>query len=101
MTFIYIFQSFPSFNQRKYVGNFETISFCFGTVLYAFEGIALILPLQNAMKKPESFSSLCGVLNVGQLITTFIFLSVGIFGYWHYGDDVLGSVTLNLPTEEM
>lgn len=48
------------------------------------------------MKKKELFSSLFGVLNIGMMIVSFLYLSVGLLGYWKYGDDVKSSVFLNL-----
>jgi solute carrier family 36 (proton-coupled amino acid transporter) len=101
LTIGYMSRHLPPFNDRKFVGSYDTLPLFFGTVLFAYEGIALVLPLQNAMRKPEKFSKPLGVLNVGMVIVTTIYLTIGIIGYWHYGENVLGSVTLNLPTEDM
>ncbi|KAI8121391.1 Proton-coupled amino acid transporter-like protein [Lucilia cuprina] len=30
-----------------------------------------------------------------------LYIILGFFGYWKYGDDALGSVTLNIPQEEI
>lgn len=38
-----------------------------------------------------------GVLNVGMTIVTLIILTMGFVGFWRFGDDVKGSLTLNLP----
>lgn len=73
----------------------------FGTAMFAFEGIAVVLPLQNAMKKPKNFSSFFGVLNVGMVFVTVIYISFGAIGYWKYGEETEASLTLNLPTNEM
>lgn len=73
----------------------------FGTVIFAFEGIALVLPLQNSMKKPHSFSKKFGVLNVGMVFVTAIYITFGAIGYWKYGENTQDSLTLNLPTNEM
>lgn len=72
----------------------------FGTAIYLFEGIGLVLPLKNAMKKPEDFSRPMGVLNVGMVILTVVFIAFGVVGYWKYGEDVESSLTLNLPAGE-
>lgn len=58
-----------------------------------------VLPLQTEMRKPEQFDSPLGVLNVGNLIVTLLLLIVGFIGYLKYGEDVEGSLTLNLPEE--
>ena len=72
----------------------------FGTAIYAFEGIGVILPLENQMESPQNLRGWNGVLNTSMIIVTCLYFAVGFFGYVQYGDDVLGSVTLNLPVEE-
>lgn len=49
------------------------------------------------MKKPSTFGQPIGVLNVGISIVTVLYISFGFFGYLKWGDDVQGSLTLNLP----
>ncbi|XP_070508032.1 proton-coupled amino acid transporter-like protein CG1139 [Chironomus tepperi] len=90
----------PSFSDRKYV-NFESLPLFFGTAIFAFEGIALILPLQNAMKEPTKFVGLLGVMNVGMVLVSIIYLFVGFFGYWKYGEATAASLTLNLPVDQI
>lgn len=92
-------QKLPSFSERDKIGGFDTLPLYFGTALFAFEGIALVLPLQNAMKEPENFSKPLGVLNVGMIFVTAIYIVVGSIGYWQYGELTRGSLTLNLPVE--
>lgn len=99
-TLAYAFQDLPSITERKY-SNIQSLPLYFGTALFAFEGIALVLPLQNAMKNPKSFSKLFGVLNVGMILTTVIYILLGFIGYWKYGEHTEASLTLNLPTNQM
>lgn len=102
ISYYYSAQDLPPINQRLYVTpELKTLPLFFGTAIFAFEGIALVLPLQNAMKAPQSFSNVFGVLNVGMVFVTAIFISFGAIGYWKYGEDTEGSLTLNLPTDEM
>jgi Transmembrane amino acid transporter protein. len=60
-----------------------------------------VLPLQNEMLKPEQFTKPFGVLNIGMAIVTCLLLVMGFLGYLKYGDEVEGSLTLNLPQEDM
>jgi proton-coupled amino acid transporter len=53
------------------------------------------------MKKPEQFTKRFGVLNIGMTIVTSLLLVMGFLGYLRYGDDVAGSLTLNLPEDDM
>lgn len=71
-------------------------------ILYCncFEGISLVVPLQNAMKKPRDFHKPSGVLNTGMIVVTSLFLVIGFFGYLKYGDEIESSISLNLPSEE-
>lgn len=68
----------------------------FGTAIYSFEGISIVLPLENNMITPQSFGGATGVLNVGMVVTVIMYSAFGFFGYLKYGDAVQGSITLNL-----
>lgn len=72
----------------------------FGSAVYAFEGIGLVLPLENNMRTPASFGGLTGVLNTAMSIVVCLYAAVGFFGYLTYGSAVKGSITLNLPNED-
>ncbi|CAL8122208.1 unnamed protein product [Orchesella dallaii] len=72
-----------------------------GTVLCAFEGIGMVLPLQNRMKTPQDFGGWNGVLNTTMIIVLCLYIAVGLFGYLKYGDEVAGSITLNLDQGEL
>jgi proton-coupled amino acid transporter len=60
-----------------------------------------VLPLQNEMRHPEQFTRPFGVLNIGMAIVTILLITVGFLGYLKYGDKVEGSLTLNLPQQDM
>lgn len=53
------------------------------------------------MEKPKSYIKPFGVLNIGMTIVLSLYILLGFFGYWEYGDDSLGSVTLNIPQKAM
>ncbi|XP_057672291.1 proton-coupled amino acid transporter 1-like isoform X2 [Diorhabda carinulata] len=90
----------PDVTERNYIASFGTIPLFFGTAVFAFEGIGLVLPLQNEMKKPSDFDRTFGVLNVGMVIVTALYITVGFIGYLKFGDAIQGSITLNLPPEQ-
>ncbi|KAF4519395.1 hypothetical protein B566_EDAN008703 [Ephemera danica] len=61
----------------------------------------VIMPLENNMKTPRSFGGWNGVLNKAMVIIISLYVGLGLFGYLKYGDAVEGSITLNLPIEEI
>ena len=69
--------------------------------MFAFEGISLVLPLQKDMRTPSNFEGWTGVLNTGMVIVSSLYFAVGFYGYLKYGDAIRGSITLNLPPEDM
>ncbi|XP_032691428.1 proton-coupled amino acid transporter 1 isoform X2 [Odontomachus brunneus] len=91
----------PSISERRYVADWHEIPLFFGTVIYSFEGITLVLPLKNEMKNPNNFSKPLGVLNVGMVIVGSMFVAIGFLSYLKYGNEVAGSVTLNLDSAKM
>jgi proton-coupled amino acid transporter len=97
ITVYYTSQDLPSISERTYVAQPTQLPLFFGTAVFAFEGIGLVLPLQNEMRKPSDFRRPIGVLNVGMSVVTMLYILIGSLSYLKYGDDIKGSVTLNLP----
>lgn len=67
-----------------------------GTAIFTFEGIGLIIPIQETMKHPEKFPKILGGVMV---IITAIFVSMGAMCYAAYGSDTKTVVILNLPQD--
>lgn len=91
----------PPFSDRLYFTNGKKLSLFFGTALFSYEGIALVLPLRNSMGEPKKFTHRFGVLNVTMLFITAIFIFTGFVSYMRWGEDVEGSITLNLEVEKV
>ncbi|XP_030378761.1 proton-coupled amino acid transporter-like protein CG1139 isoform X2 [Scaptodrosophila lebanonensis] len=91
----------PSISERHLFTSGAQLSLFFGTALFSYEGIALILPLRNSMREPEQFSSRWGVLNLTMVFITGLFIFTGFVSYMRWGELVEGSITLNLNVEDV
>ncbi|XP_055526283.1 proton-coupled amino acid transporter-like protein CG1139 [Wyeomyia smithii] len=101
IAFIFLLQDLPPSNSVAPISGWSTLPLYFGMAMYAFEGIGVVLPLESNMKTPKDFCRWNGVLNTGMTIVTCLYSAVGFYGYLKYGDEAQGSVTLNLPSEEL
>ena len=99
ITFYYLLTDIPDISDRQYVASWKQFPLYFGTAIYAFEGIGIVLPLENQMRTPKDMKGCNGVLNTAMTIVACLYIAVGFFGYLKYGDAVQGSITLNLPDE--
>lgn len=64
------------------------------------EGIGAVMPVENAMQKPQHFLGCPGVLNTAMGTVIVLYAIIGFFGFIRFGDEIQGSITLNLPTGE-
>ena len=73
----------------------------FATAMYSFEGIGVILPLENQMREPKKMVENFGTINISMSLCACMYVLMGFFGYWHWMDvEIEGSITLNLPQED-
>jgi len=74
--------------------NFESFPLLIGTAMFSFEGICLILPIAQSMKKPEQFTSVITwcIFTIG-----IVFIIIGAMGYMALGNDVSTVIFLDLP----
>ncbi|CAO3628777.1 unnamed protein product [Cunninghamella blakesleeana] len=65
-----------------------------GTAVYSFEGIGLIIPIRDAMERPQDFPR---VLTFVMVMVAFTLCLVGSLGYLSFGSNVETVALLNLP----
>ncbi|XP_048480903.1 proton-coupled amino acid transporter-like protein CG1139 isoform X2 [Plutella xylostella] len=101
ITFYYIFTHIPAKFESSLSVSAQEWPLFVSTVLFAMEGINVVMPVENEMAKPQHFLGCPGVLNATMILVTLLYTAIGATGYLAYGDQVLGSVTLNLPQHEI
>ncbi|KAL0280160.1 UNVERIFIED_CONTAM: hypothetical protein PYX00_001535 [Menopon gallinae] len=101
ITFYYLVWDLPPIGDVPKVAPIENFPIFFSLTIFAMEAIGVVMPLENNMKTPTHFLGICGVLNQGMAGVTLIYIFLGFFGYYRYGEEcVYGSITLNLPVED-
>lgn len=70
----------------------------FGTTLFAINAVGVVIAVENNMKTPKSFGT---VMIIAMSIICVLYALFGLFGYLRYGAGCRGSITLNVPKEEM
>ncbi|TGO48932.1 hypothetical protein BCON_0225g00080 [Botryotinia convoluta] len=68
-----------------------------GTAIFTFEGIGLIIPIQESMKNPKKFPPVLGVV---MIIISVVFISMGALSYAAFGSHIETVVLLNLPQND-
>ncbi|XP_021914744.1 proton-coupled amino acid transporter-like protein pathetic isoform X3 [Zootermopsis nevadensis] len=102
ITIYYLVQDIPdAATLPQFNASLNTIPQFFSIVIFAMEAIGVVMPLENNMKSPRHFLGLGGVLNQGMAGVTLIYILLGFLGYLKYGEKTEGSITLNLPLDEI
>ncbi|KAH8305124.1 hypothetical protein KR059_009370, partial [Drosophila kikkawai] len=117
--FYYLFSGLPSLSERDIVfGKVENIGLFFGIALFAVSSVGVVSPpdeffksvltphsqmiaIEAKMAKPETYLGWFGVLDLAIIVVLISYTLFGFFGYWRYGDELQGSISLNLPTDEI
>lgn len=77
--------------------NSQNWSLFIGTAIFTFEGVGLILPIQESMRQPSKFPP---VLAAVMVIITVVFVSMGALSYAAFGSSTKTVVLLNLPQDD-
>ncbi|RCK64001.1 Vacuolar amino acid transporter 4 [Candida viswanathii] len=82
----------------EYYFNESGFALFIGTAIFAFEGIGLIIPIQESMIHPNNFPRVLGkvVFTIG-----VIMIVVGSLGYLTFGENVRTVILLNLPQDSV
>lgn len=74
------------------IGVVSAIPFFFGVASYCFEGVGMVLPLENSMQNKQNFKP---ILVSTVVIITSLYATFGICGYLAFGDSTDAVITLN------
>ncbi|KHN88857.1 Putative amino acid permease F59B2.2 [Toxocara canis] len=88
-------------SELPWITNFNGIISAAGSILYSFEGQAMVLPLENKLKHSEDMVGATGVLTTGMSLVTIVYAASGFFGYITFGETVRGMiVAIAIPNLE-
>ncbi|XP_015438312.1 PREDICTED: proton-coupled amino acid transporter 4-like [Dufourea novaeangliae] len=101
ITLYYIFSGLQNTVHVKLFSSVTQLPTFFATVIFAIEGIGVVMPVENTMRNPDHFLGCPGVLNITMSIVVSLYAILGVFGYMTYGEILSGSITLNLPISDV
>ncbi|DAZ99393.1 TPA: hypothetical protein N0F65_005295 [Lagenidium giganteum] len=80
-------------DQIETLGVWSSVPFFFGVASYCFEGVGMVLPLENSMQNKTHFTP---ILISTVVIITSVYATFGICGYLAFGEATLDVLTLNM-----
>jgi proton-coupled amino acid transporter len=69
-----------------------------GTAIFTYEGIGLLIPIQESMKNPSKFPVILGWV---MFSVTVVFISIGLVGYLAFGEATDTVILLNFPQDSI
>merc|ERR1712141_291217 len=98
IVFYYIFREpLPHSSSVPWIAKSERLPLFFGTAIFAIEGISVVLPIENQMRRPKDMLGWNGVLMTSMGLVAALYVAMGFYGYLRYGEEIKASITLNLP----
>jgi len=102
IVFYYIFRDpLPHSSSVPWLAESSRLPLFFGTAIFAIEGISVVLPIENQMRSPKDMLGWNGVLSTSMSLVVALYVGMGFYGYLKYGEDIAGSISLNLPPEDI
>ncbi|XP_063236047.1 proton-coupled amino acid transporter-like protein pathetic [Bacillus rossius redtenbacheri] len=101
ITGYYLVTNIPPISERYQFLPITGMPVYLGITIFAVQAIGVVMPLENNMKTPKSLLGLTGILSTGTAGIALVYILIGFLGYLRYGDEVEGSITLNLPGKDV
>ncbi|KAI9588533.1 hypothetical protein GQX74_004378 [Glossina fuscipes] len=89
----------PPLSDRKMFNTIRKYPLFFGTVLFSMESVGVIIAIEHEMANPKDYLGCTGILSLASLFTLIIYAGFGFVGYWRFGCQAYGSITLNMPSD--
>jgi len=82
-----------SLNKITYGIIASQLPYFFGVSIYCYEGVGVILPIEESMQNKQNFRR---VLSFTMVLVTLVYTVFGVLGYIAYGPETKEIITLNL-----
>uniref|UniRef100_A0A1A9W4P5 Amino acid transporter transmembrane domain-containing protein n=1 Tax=Glossina brevipalpis TaxID=37001 RepID=A0A1A9W4P5_9MUSC len=96
---VMVITDLPPLSDRKMFNTIRKYPLFFGTVLFSMESVGVIIAIENEMTNPKDFLGPTGILSLASLFTLMLYAGFGFVGYWRFGCQAYGSITLNMPSD--
>ncbi|VDO99325.1 unnamed protein product [Soboliphyme baturini] len=96
----YMVRDLPPSSRLPAFNSWNTLPLFFGSAMFAFQGINTISAIESRSLRPKNIIKWNGVLNTSCVLVAVLYIVLGFYGYVKFGDEVKGTVTLNLPMDE-
>ncbi|KAH8262482.1 hypothetical protein KR026_008049, partial [Drosophila bipectinata] len=97
----YLFKDLPPISDRAvFFGQVSYLPNFFGIALFSITSVGVMLAIEAKMEHPEQYIGWFGILDIAVVVVIISYVFFGVMGYWKFGSEIQGSITLNLPIEE-